>query len=456
MRPCGEKKDIILDKMINDVQKIDCELAVIGTGMAGSASALFASNQGISTVQVGLTSEIIFTSGLIDLMGVHPISDGKTWENPWDAIHALITDIPNHPFARINKDDIHKALEEFLACMNDEGLFYCGHKNRNAKMIMPVGTVKHTYFVPETMWNGVLALEKKCPCLIIDIRGLRGFSARQITETLKTSWPALRYANISFPNTEHLEEVYTEPVASSLSLSENRKALAQIVKPHVKDASMVGFPAIFGIKDSVQIYRDLQEIIGVPIFEIPTMPPSITGLRIKEAFESHLSKNGVRILMQKKVLKVHRNKGGFVLDIGGPDTEYTVKAKGIILASGRFLGRGLYADRRQIRESIFNLRVFQAGERKKWHRQNFLDPKGHLINTAGLEIDNRFRPVGNSGKPAFKTLFAAGSILAHQDWMRMKCGSGLAIASAYAAVNAFVSSQKGWQDHKNSKGKGSK
>jgi len=426
-----------MDKIIDGIEEIKCELAVIGSGMAGSASALFASNRGISTVQVGLTSEIIFASGLIDLMGVHPISEGKTWENPWEAINALVKDIPNHPFARMNKDNINKALEEFIAFLNDAGLSYSRHKNRNAKIIMPVGTVKHTCFVPQTMWNGVLALEKKCPCLIIDIRGLRGFSARQITETLKASWPALRYANISFPNTDHLEEVYTEPVAGSLSLSENRKALAKIVKPHVKDAHMVGFPAIFGIRDSVQIYRDLQETIDVPIFEIPTMPPSITGLRLKETFESKLSKKGVRLLVQKKVLKVHRNKFGFVLDIGGPDTEYTLKAKGIILASGRFLGRGLRADRKQIRESIFDLPVFQVGERKKWHSQNFLDPEGNLINMAGLEIDNMFRPLDIAGKPAFKTLFAAGSILAHQDWMRMKCGSGLAIASAYAAVNSF-------------------
>ena len=178
-------------------------------------------------------------------------------------------------------------------------------------------------------------------------------------------------------------------------------------------------------------------MIGVPIFEIPTMPPSITGLRIKEAYESQLSKKGVRLLLQKKVSKVQQNKNGFILDIGDPDTEYTVKAKGIILASGRFLGRGLHADRKQIRESIFNLPVFQAKERKKWHSQNFLDPKGHLINMAGLEIDNMFRPLNSKGKPAFKALFAAGSILAHQDWMRMKCGAGLAIASACAAVNAF-------------------
>ncbi|MEJ2730435.1 MAG: hypothetical protein P8185_18365 [Deltaproteobacteria bacterium] len=42
------------------------------------------------------------------------------------------------------------------------------------------------------------------------------------------------------------------------------------------------------------------------------------------------------------------------------------------------------------------------------------------------------------GRPAFETLFAVGSILAHQDWMRMKCGAGLAIASAYAAVNSLL------------------
>jgi len=44
-----------------------------------------------------------------------------------------------------------------------------------------------------------------------------------------------------------------------------------------------------------------------------------------------------------------------------------------------------------------------------------------------------------SGRPAFKLLFAAGSILAHQDWMRMKCGSGLALATGFAAVQSFVS-----------------
>jgi glycerol-3-phosphate dehydrogenase subunit B len=109
-----------------------------------------------------------------------------------------------------------------------------------------------------------------------------------------------------------------------------------------------------------------------------------------------------------------------------------------ILASGRFLGKGLHADRKHIHETIFDLPVTQPPDRTLWHRKDFLDSRGHPINRAGLEIDDSFRPLDSSGHPAFKLLFAAGSILAHQDWMRMKCGSGLALATGFAAVQSFV------------------
>jgi glycerol-3-phosphate dehydrogenase subunit B len=168
------------------------------------------------------------------------------------------------------------------------------------------------------------------------------------------------------------------------------------------------------------------------------MPPAVPGLRLKELFEAHLPEKGVRLLYQKRVRNVLWENNTFVLEIGDASDAYTLRAKGIILASGRFIGKGLSADRNRIRESLFDLPVFQPEERAKWHRYHFLDPAGHLINQAGIDIDTRFRPLDASGKPAFQNLFAAGSILAHQDWIRMKCGSGLAIATAYAAVQNFL------------------
>lgn len=422
--------------------EINCELVVIGAGMAGMAAALFALNRGISTVQVGIASEIIFATGLIDLMGVHPIESGKTWENPWKAIDALVHDIPGHPYARLGKRNIKTAIDEFLSFMNGSGLAYDRQEDRNSKIITPVGTLKQTYCVPRTMWNQVSALKNKPPALIIGIRGLKGFSVRQISQTLKTSWPNLRHAQISFPDTEHLGEVYTEPMARTLVLSKTREKLAQLVRPHLKDSEVVGFPAFLGMHDTLKIHSDLEQRIGVPLFEIPTIPPSIPGLRIKELFEVRLPELGARLLYQKKVLSVRQSNKSFILEIGDSTSEHTVRAKGIILATGRFIGGGLFAGRERIRESIFDLPVYQPGERIEWHCHDFLDPRGHLINKTGLEIDDQFRPLDASGNPAFDTLFAAGSILAHQDWMRMKCGSGLAIASAYGAVNSFKRQMK--------------
>jgi glycerol-3-phosphate dehydrogenase subunit B len=120
-----------------------------------------------------------------------------------------------------------------------------------------------------------------------------------------------------------------------------------------------------------------------------------------------------------------------------------VVARAVVLATGRFTGRGLTADRGQVRESILGLPVHQPASREAWHQRDFLDPSGHAINCAGLEIDEAWRPLDAGGKPAWPRLFAVGSILAHQDWMRSKCGSGLAIATAWAAMDQVARELRG-------------
>lgn len=419
---------------------IDCDLVVIGAGMTGMAASLFAGNRNIDTVQVGITGEIIFASGLLDLLGVHPIEHGVVRKDPWEGIEHLCRDLPDHPYAMIPPTLIYDAFEELIAFLNISGLVYVRQKRQNALVLTPAGTVKPSYFIPQTMWNGVQALEEKAPCLILDIQGLKGFSARQIVASFKSSWPGLDYTTISFPGLTNPGEVYLEPLARSLVIPQTRKALADVIRPHVKGARYLGMPAVFGIQNAHSILSDIENQVGIPMFEIPTMPPSIPGLRIKETFESNLPSKGVRRFFQKRVLGVQMEGKGFVVQIGDTSPETLIKTRGIVLASGRFLGKGLSADRKQIRETVFGLPVHQPQERNQWHCYEFLDPAGHPVNRAGIVTDNQFRPLDLSRKPFNKNLFAAGSILAHQDWMRQKCGSGLAIATAYAAVNAFFNS----------------
>jgi len=367
------------------------------------------------------------------------VDEKHGWTDPWAGIDALVRDIPEHPYARLPRADIQTAFEEVLSFLKETGLPYNRRMNQNVGVLTSLGTLKCTYCVPHTMWPGVEALEKKPSCLLIDIRGLKGFSARQIAAALKSEWPDLRTARVSFPDTDHLNEVFTEHMASALILPINRDKLARTLRPHIKDAQLIGLPAILGLYRTREVMSDLQERIGVPLFEIPTIPPSVSGLRLKEAFERGLRTKGVEYLSQRRVLAVrHQADEYFEVDIGRTTTELTVRSRGIILASGRFIGGGLHADRIRIKETILNLPVYQPAYRTEWHRRDFLDTRGHLVNRAGVEIDDSFRPLNRSRQPAFRTLFAAGSLLAHNDWKRLKCGAGVAIASALGAVKSFM------------------
>ncbi len=430
---------------MTDTAPITCDLCVIGSGMAGMAAALFAVNRGLSTVLVGRTGEIIFATGFLDLMGVHPLEAGTLWNDPWAAIAAVVKDLPQHPYARLSTATIRAAFEEVLAFFEAQGLSYSGFPDRNAAVLTSVGTVKLTYRVPLTMWSGVAARQHKAACLLVDIQGLKGFSTHQIRATLGGAWPNLRTVKVVFPGTHPEGDVFPERLARSLETAGSRANWAAVLEPHIQGAAAIGVPAILGISRSAEVMRDLEKRLGCPVFEIPTMPPGVTGLRMKEAFERGLAGRKTGLLLENKVFRatVHRNSG-FLLEAGSMEPDRTVQAAAVLLATGRFMGGGLQADRHGLRESIFNLPVHQPERRDDWHREDFLDRRGHPVNRAGLQTDEFFRPLDAVGRPVHPRLFAAGSILAHQDWIRMKCGSGLAFSTAYAAVeNVKAELQKG-------------
>jgi glycerol-3-phosphate dehydrogenase subunit B len=415
------------------------DIMIIGSGIAGMAASLFSVNRKLSTVQAGSAGGTLFTSGLLDLLAVYPAGGKKLWSDPWEAIAALRKDGSRHPYSRISDGDIGRSFEEIVSFLNDSGMKYRFEKNRNLKVITSMGTIKYTYCVPESMWAGVEAYGKKARCLIVGFEGLKEFSGRQAAETLSSEWPGLRSMRIVFPGTRGLNEVHAVHLAQALELSDTREALAGLIRPEIGEAAYVGLPAVLGIKKTPLIIEHLEKLLGVPVFEIPMMPASVPGFRLKETFDSRLPQRGLLRLIDKRVESVRRTAdGNFLLNIGGPDQDQFIKARGIILATGRFMGKGLLSDRKGIYEPLFKLPLYQPAGRVSWHHERFLEPAGHPINSAGIEVDDSFRPIDPSGKVIQENLFAAGSILAHQDWIRMKCGSGLAIATAYAAVQGFI------------------
>jgi glycerol-3-phosphate dehydrogenase subunit B len=422
--------------MTSETRVHEADLAIIGPGLSGMSAALFAANKKMSTVLIGRGNTMNFASGLMDLMGIWPPSN--EWEDPWAGIARVREEIPGHPYAAISDESIRQAFTELTAFINAQGLTYRKAARRNVNIITSLGTIKKTWAVPDTMWNGVLALERRSPSLIVDFSGMSLFSAGQIVSILSDQWPGLSFLRITFPGTGHFAEVSPEYLARALDVPANRKRLADLLVPHLGSEAYVGFPAVLGITSPGETAAELETLLGKPVFEIPMPPVSVPGIRLHESLIRGLGQKAQVHYMPHSVKEVRAISGkGFCLTIESEGRQRHVRSRGVLLCTGRFLGKGLVAERSGIREPLLGLPVIQPESRRLWHHSALFHSKGHPLNLAGIQVDERFRPLTTSGMPFANNLYAAGSVLANSNWTRLKCGAGVAVASAHAAVAAF-------------------
>jgi len=408
------------------------QLAVIGSGIAGFAAAIFAMNRKIATAQVGNTGAVAYTTGYLDLIGKREGEAGVV-ADPWLALESLRELEPKHPLCRVPAADIQRAFVEFTAFLGECGLAYSSPGPGNVTALTPVGTLKQTLCVPATMVAGPRALAANAPCVIVDFRGLKGFSGAEVVANLRERWPRLATQRIGFPGMDR-GEVYPEVMARALEVPATREKLAEALRGVAGSAEVIGLPAILGMHRPDRVQAELERLTGRAIFEIPTIPPSVPGIRLRELFQQVLPQKGVTLIPQQKVTSLNFDGDGATLALSDSYGPIRVHAQAVILATGRFLSGGLEARPAGIREHLLDLPVTQPADRSDWYRARYTDPRGHPIHRAGIEVDDSFRPLTAEGRPCHDRLFAAGVILAHQDWIRGRSGAGIAIATAFRAV----------------------
>lgn len=418
-----------------------CDVLVIGSGLAGMSGALFAARRGLSVLQIGTCGESVFASGLLDLLAVHPAEASKILRDPWEGLEALRADNPFHPYSRIPRDLIAKAFEEVVESLDRAGLTYLSSVYCNSEILTSLATPKLTYYVPSTMWNGIEAFKRRSPTLIVDFHGLVDFSALHFVSTLRELWSSLRHLRVSFPGGRASSWLDSGEMTSREFESEGfLTKLAKSLGAHVKGVEYVGLPPVCGIRDSAGVIEELEKLLGVRVFEIPTVLKSTPAIRLQEAFERAVRAAGGVRLPGRYVKKIQQDSHGF-FEVSTDDTpDKLITCGSVLLATGRFIGGGLKAGMYDVSEPLLNLRVCQPPHEGRWHRDSFFDPLGHPVNMSGVETDSTFRPFLDRCDCPVENLFAVGSMLAHQDWMRSKCGSGLAIATSYVAVQALLES----------------
>jgi glycerol-3-phosphate dehydrogenase subunit B len=107
----------------------------------------------------------------------------------------------------------------------------------------------------------------------------------------------------------------------------------------------VGLPAMLGARDPHGAWSDLEQRLGRRVFEIPTLPPSVPGMRLFEILRSALRRASGRLVLGAEVVAAERS-GQRVTRVsthaGGRDVHYA--APWFVLAAGGFTSGAIELD----------------------------------------------------------------------------------------------------------------
>ncbi len=416
------------------------DVIVIGVGLAGLTAGLRLAQEGrrvlLLAKGVGGTH---LGSGTIDVLGY---SEGLV-EHPATVLPALLAARPNHPYARVSPPALTAAAEWLMRTLDAQGYPFTGSLDDNLLLPTAIGAVKPAALVPYSMAAGDLRAGGNFA--IVSFRNLKDFYPALLADNLSQAKlpdnPALsaRPIFVEPPGLTAEADVPALDLARAFDRLDFRAALAAELRPLLRPGERAGFPAILGLDNSPTAWRDLETRLGAPVFEIPTLPPSIAGMRLYKRLESALRASGARMQIGFPVIKAQTENGRCLAVITqGAARTYTWQAKHFILATGGIASGGIVVEPDgTVRETIFDLPLvgWPGPESPRFLPGYF---ERHPFNQVGLAVDDRLRPLNNDGHPAFENLWAAGAMLAHAEPWREKSGDGISLATGFRAAEAIL------------------
>ncbi|SHH60416.1 glycerol-3-phosphate dehydrogenase subunit GlpB [Halobaculum gomorrense] len=440
---------------------IESDVVVIGGGLAGATAALSAAREGVHVHLVSANeSTLRQASGLIDALGYavghaaeNDGEDAGAGSGDADAVpgpladpFAVIEDLPaDHPYRVAGADALREGLALFDDAVGD--LYRGGHTDRNALVPTTSGRAKPTARYPQSVAPG-LASDGR-PMLLVGFEADTEFDAPLAAERLSAAGVPFDVsgATVEFAG-EYRADAAVTRLAHALERDESaasgrgttagegrttRQRLADRIRPHLGDAERVGIPAMLGDSHVEEVRADLSERLDAEVFEVPTGPPSLPGIRLEDRLFDALDSAGVSMTTGTPVVDFETGADGRVasvtIDRNGARIPY--EAGAFVLATGGLVGKGLDSDRERAHEALFGCHVPQPDDRMAWSAGGaFAD---HAFARFGVRPDDRMRPLDVEGTPEYANLAAAGGVVGGADVAREKSASGVSLATGLVA-----------------------
>jgi glycerol-3-phosphate dehydrogenase subunit B len=407
------------------------DVAVVGAGVAGltAGARLAESGARVAVLAKGVGSTHL-AAGTVDVLGYDP----DRVEAPARSLPSFVAARPDHPYALLGADAVAPALDWFAERIErgpQPGYCYVGNLERNHLLPTAVGAARPSALVPETMAGGELGAGP--PVCIVGVRALREFHPSICAANISRRGVGARGIELQLEigraevNALGLARRFDDPVF--------RRDFAARLAPLLQANERVGLPAVLGMRDPHGAWNDLQERLGRPVFEIPTPPPSVPGMRMFECLRAALRAAGARLVMGARVVGADREGARVTalrVDTAGRETAFG--ARSVVLATGGFASGGLaLGSDWGVRETVLDLplRGVPAPGSPRFGAEYFGEQP---MARVGVAVDATLRAEG-----AENVLVAGAALPGAEPW-REGSGEGISLTSGHRTAEVVLAS----------------